>query len=337
MTTPDTADPTRPAQLTVTLDDVEAAAARLHGVANRTPMQTSRSLNATLGAELWFKCEQFQRTGSFKFRGAYNALAVLPEDVRKRGVVAFSSGNHAQAMALAANVLRIPAVIVMPSDAPRVKLEATRGYGAEIVTYDRLTEDREAIGQAIAAQRNLTLIPPFNNDDVIAGQGTLALEMLSDVPDLDAIVAPVGGGGLLSGIAVAAKGLKPGMSIYGVEPETACDARDSIRAGEIVRIDPPETIADGIRTVAVGTKTFPILQQLVDDIVTVTDDEIRDALRYLAGRLKLLVEPTGAVAAAAVMYGKLPNARGKRIGVVLCGGNADLSELGSILSSSATN
>lgn len=317
--------------LQVTIADVRAAAARLEGVANRTPMFHSRTIDAMVGAEVWFKGEQFQRTGSFKFRGAYNALAALPEARRRNGAVAYSSGNHAQAVALAASLFGVPAVIVMPSDAPAVKLEATRGYGAEIVQYDRLTESREAIGREIAERRGLTLIPPFDHPDVIAGQGTIALEMLDDQPDLDLILAPVGGGGLIGGIAVGARGTKPGLAVWGVEPDTADDAARSIASGSIVHIAPPDTIADGIRTAAVGDITFPILRQELAGIATVSDDEIRSALRVLASRLKLLVEPTGAVGVAAVMEGRIPDIAGRRVGVVLCGGNADLGALGAIL------
>lgn len=327
-TTAQTTDATIP----VALNDIEDAAHRIGAFVNRTPMQTSRALNNALGAEVWFKCEQFQRTGSFKVRGAFNALMKLSPDERRRGVVAYSSGNHAQAIALAARELNAPAVVVMPSDAPQSKIEATKGYGAEVVPYDRLSESREAIGERLASERGLTLIPPYNHPDVIAGQGTLALEMLADVPDLDIIVVPTGGGGMLGGVTIAARGLKPNMAIYGVEPDGANDAQQSVELGSIVTIDPPATIADGIRTLAIGTLTFPILRQLTTGIVTVSDDEIRSALRYLAGRLKLLVEPTGAVGAAAAFYGHIPDMRGKRVGVVLCGGNADLTELGAILS-----
>ena len=325
-----TGDVTR-APLAVTIDAVRAAAGRVHGIATRTPMFHSRSVDEMTGAEVWFKGEQFQRTGSFKFRGAYNALAALPEDIRRNGLVAFSSGNHAQAVALAASIFGVPAVIVMPSDAPAVKVDATRGYGAEVVFFDRRTESRESIGADLATTRGLTLVPPFNHPDVVAGQGTLALEMLEDQPDLDVVLAPVGGGGLIGGIAVAARGVRPDIRVFGVEPATANDAQRSIRSGEIVQIEPPDTIADGIRTAAVGSVTFPILRELLADIVTVTDDETREALRLLAGRLKLLVEPTGAVGAAAVFGGHIPDIAGKKVGVVLCGGNADLGDLAMIL------
>jgi threo-3-hydroxy-L-aspartate ammonia-lyase len=318
--------------LAVSLDDVRAAAARLDGVATRTPMFHSRHVDGLVGAEVWFKAEQFQRTGSFKFRGAYNALAAMPEDLRRTGVVAFSSGNHAQAVALAASLFGVPAVIVMPSDAPAVKVAATRGYGAEVVFFDRHGQSRETIGAQLASERGLTLLPPFNHPAVVAGQGTLALEMLEDQPDLDVVLAPVGGGGLIGGVAVASRGVRgDDIRVYGVEPATADDARQSVRAGEIVQIEPPDTIADGVRTTAIGDITFPILSRLLADIVTVTDDETRAALRLLAGRMKLLVEPTGAVGAAAVFEGRVPDIAGKRVGVVLCGGNADLGDLAAIL------
>lgn len=317
----------------VGIDDIRAASRRLDGIATRTPMHHSRTVDELVGAAVWFKCEQFQRSGSFKFRGAYNALAAMPDDQRARGVVAYSSGNHAQAVALAAQEFGCPAVIVMPSDAPAVKVEATRGYGAEVVFFDRLTESREAIGLEIAERRELSLVPPFNHPDVVAGQGTLALEMFEEQPHLDIVLAPVGGGGLIGGIAVATHGVRPEALVYGVEPSVANDAQRSLESGQIVTIAPPDTIADGIRTLAVGDVTFPILKRDLAGIVTVSDDEIRSALRYLAGRLKLLVEPTGAVGAAAVLEGRIPDMAGKRIGVVLCGGNADLSDLGAILSS----
>lgn len=302
--------------------DVQAAAARLQGVANKTPVVTSRTFNALTGREVFFKCENFQRGGAFKFRGAYNRLSQLGEQERKRGVLAFSSGNHAQGVALAAKILGIPATIVMPNDAPAVKLEATRGYGAEVVVYDRQTVDREVLAKQIADERGLTLVPPYNDLYIIAGQGTAALELLNEVPDLDALVTPVGGGGLISGSAIAAKGLRPQIEVYGVEAEGADDVRQSFQQGQIVKIPPPTTIADGIRTQAPGTLTFPVIQKLVSDIVLVNDTEIMEAVRFAIVRMKLVVEPTGAVSMAAVMQQRIPTTA-KRVGVIISGGNLD--------------
>ena len=306
--------------LPVTFADVRAAAHRLRGIANWTPVLTSRTFNALTGGEVFFKCENFQRGGAFKFRGAYNRLAQLTDDEKKRGVVAFSSGNHAQGTALAAQLLGIPATIVMPDDAPRVKLDATRGYGAAIITYDRLTGNREAIARQLAEERGLTLVPPFNDPHIIAGQGTAALELLEDVPDLDALVSPIGGGGLISGCAIAAKGLRPHMKVFGVEAVGADDAQQSLRAGRIISIPPPTTIADGIRTQSVGTLTFPIMRALLSDIVLVSDAEILDALRFALTRMKIVVEPTGAVPIAAVMQNRIP-ANARRVGIIVSGGN----------------
>jgi len=315
-----------PESLPVTFDDVRAAAERLRGVAQRTPVFTSRTFNALTGREVFFKCENFQRGGSFKFRGAYNRLAQLSAEERARGVVAFSSGNHAQGVALAARLLDIPATIVMPNDAPREKLEATRGYGAQVVLYDRLTGNREAIARELVTARGATLVPPFNDPHIIAGQGTAALELLNDVPDLDALVAPVGGGGLLSGCAIAAKHLRPAIQLFGVEAEGADDARQSLQRGEIVHIPPPTTIADGIRTQEIGTLTFPILRALLNDIVLVNDAEILEAVRFALTRLKIVVEPTGAVPIAAVMQQRIP-ASCRRVGIIVSGGNISASVL----------
>jgi threo-3-hydroxy-L-aspartate ammonia-lyase len=307
-------------QPAVVYADLQAAAERLRGVAHATPVHASRTFDAEAGVQTWFKCEQFQRGGAFKFRGAYNKLASLPPDQRARGVVAFSSGNHAQAVALCAQLFGVPAVICMPTDAPAVKVAATRGYGAEIVFYDRLTEDREALGRRLAAERALTLVPPYDDPLIIAGAGTAALELVSTVEDLDAIATPVGGGGLLSGSCVAAHGLRPGILMIGVETEPANDAYLSLQRGERVTIAPPDTIADGIRTTSLGALTFPLLRQHGVQMVLVSDEEVREALRFLALRLKLLVEPTGAVAAAAALTGKL-RPFGQRVGVILSGGN----------------
>jgi threonine dehydratase len=318
-----------PSSLPVTFAEVCTAAARLNGIANHTPVMTSRTLNALTGREVFFKCENFQRGGAFKFRGAYNRLAQLSDAEKKRGVVAFSSGNHAQGVALAAKLLNIPATIVMPNDAPPVKLQATRGYGAQVIVYDRLTGNREAIARQLAEERGMTLVPPFNDPHIIAGQGTAALELVDQVPDLDAIVAPVGGGGLISGCAIAAKGMRPSIEIIGVEAIGADDAKQSLARGEIVHIAPPDTIADGIRTQAIGTLTFAIMRELVSDIVLVSDEEIIAALRFVIPRMKIIVEPTGAVPIAAVMQNRIP-ANLKRVGVIVSGGNISGELLGVI-------
>ena len=318
-----------PSSLPVTFAEVCTAAARLNGIANHTPVMTSRTLNALTGREVFFKCENFQRGGAFKFRGAYNRLAQLSDAEKKRGVVAFSSGNHAQGVALAAKLLNIPATIVMPNDAPPVKLQATRGYGAQVIVYDRLTGNREAIARQLADERGMTLVPPFNDPHIIAGQGTAALELVDQVPDLDAIVAPVGGGGLISGCAIAAKGMRPSIEIIGVEALGADDAKQSLARGEIVHIAPPNTIADGIRTQAIGTLTFAIMRELVSDIVLVSDEEIIAALRFVIPRMKMIVEPTGAVPIAAVMQNRIP-ANLKRVGVIVSGGNISGELLGVI-------
>lgn len=310
--------------LPVAFADVRAAAGRLRGVAHRTPVVTSRTFDALTGREAFFKCENFQRGGAFKFRGAYNRLSQLSFEQKRRGIVAYSSGNHAQGAALAAQLLGIPATIVMPDDAPPVKLEATRGYGAQVVLNDRLKTSREEIAHRLAEERGLTIVPPFDDPHIIAGQGTAALELLEDVPDLDALVAPVGGGGLISGCAIAAKGIRSQIQIYGVEAEGADDARQSLQRGEIVHIPPPATIADGIRTQSIGALTFPIMRCLLNDIVLVSDDEIMQALRFVFPRMKLVVEPTGAVPIAAVMQNRIP-ASARRVGIIVSGGNIDPS------------
>lgn len=314
----------------IDLAAVQAAAAQLAGVANRTPVHTSRMLNALSGRELFFKCENFQRSGSFKFRGAYNRLSRLSPAERTRGVVAFSSGNHAQGVALAAQLLGIPALIVMPDDAPPVKVSATRAYGAEIVFHNRLTEDREEVARRIVAKRGAILVPPFNDSLIMAGQGTLALELLADVPDLDALVIPVGGGGLIGGCAVAAKGVRPAIAVYGVEAEGADDVYQSVQSGAIVRIAPPATIADGIRTQAPGTLTFPLIQRYVAAMTLVSDAEIIAALQLIVTRMKLVIEPTAAVGVAAVLNNRIPPSA-RRVGIILCGGNVDPALLGSLL------
>jgi threonine dehydratase len=306
----------------LTISDVLDAADRLGGVAHRTPVLTSRAFDGASGHRVFFKCEHLQRGGAFKFRGAYNRISRIPAAERRRGVVAFSSGNHAQAVALTAGLFGIPAVICMPSDAPGVKVEATRGYGAEVVFYDRLKDDRVQFGQRVAAERGLTLVPPYDHPDVIAGQGTAALELLEEVPDLDALLVPVGGGGLISGCAVAAKAMRPHIRVIGIEPETANDTLLSLQAGHRVETAPSDTIADGIRGTTPGELTFPHMQILVDDIVLVSDSEILAAMRFLGLRLKQVVEPTGAVGAAALLHGKIP-ARLHRVGVIVSGGNAE--------------
>ena len=313
-----------------TYDDVAEAAHRLKGMAHRTPVLRSSTADALLGAKLFFKCENLQRMGAFKFRGAFNALAQFTEAQRQRGVLAFSSGNHAQAIALSARLLEMPAVIVMPQDAPAAKIAATRGYGAEVVTYDRFTEDREAISRRLAHERGMTLIPPFDHPHVIAGQGTVALELIEDVPHLDYLFTPLGGGGLLSGCVLAARQHAPQCRVVGVEPAAGNDGQQSLRAGRIVRIDTPRTIADGAQTQALGEITFPIIQAGVADIATATDTQLAEALRFFAERMKIVVEPTGALAFAGARHGGIDLA-GKRVGIVLSGGNVDLARYAEIL------
>ena len=308
---------------TVTFSDVQSAAERLRGQAHRTPVVTSRTFDQIAGCQVFFKCENLQRGGAFKFRGAYNALSQLTPEQHARGVVAFSSGNHAQGLALAARLLSIPATVVMPSDAPKLKVEATRGYGAEIVFYDRLTGDREAIARQLASERGLTVIPPFDHPHIIAGQGTAALELFQAVPELDALLTPVGGGGLISGCATAAKAMRPGVRVVGVETEPANDAWQSLRTGQRITIPVPDTIADGIRTTSLGAITFEIMRRLVNDIVLVTDADVIEAVRFMLLRMKLLAEPTGAVPVAALMAHKVSGVEGKRVGVIVSGGNAD--------------
>ena len=316
--------------LPISYSDVEAAARRLQGVAHRTPVLTSRTADELAGAQLFFKCENLQRMGAFKFRGAYNALSRFDAAQRAKGAIAYSSGNHAQAIALSARLLGMPAVIVMPHDAPRSKIEATRGYGAEVVLYDRYTERREEIGARIAAERGMTLIPPFDHPDVMAGQGTAAKELIEDAGPLDMLVVCLGGGGLISGCAVAARELSPGCAVIGVEPEAGNDVQQSLRAGRIVRIDVPHTIADGAQTQAAGELTFAVIRECVSGVVTVPDDALVRAMRFFAQRMKLVVEPTGALAAAALLEGALP-ARGKRVGVIVSGGNIDLDRYAQLI------
>jgi threonine dehydratase len=306
----------------ISFADVRAAQARLQKVSHRTPVVTSRTLNARTGVSAFLKCENLQRGGSFKFRGAYNTIYQLPEQARQRGVLAFSSGNHAQGVALAAQILGAPATICMPNDAPAVKVAATRGYGAEVVFYDRLSDDREAFAKRIAAERGLTLVPPYDDPRIMAGAGTAALELIEEIADLDTVLVPIGGGGLIAGSSVAIHGVCATTQIIGVEPAGADDTRQSLRAGERVQIPPPTTIADGLRVIAPGALTFPVVQRHVADILVVSDDEIRDALRFAFERLKLVIEPSGAVPLAALLAGRLPSSA-NRVGVIISGGNID--------------
>jgi threonine dehydratase len=314
-------------------DDVVAAAARLDGVAHRTPVITSRTLDELTGARVFCKAENLQRMGAFKFRGAYNRLAQLDPFARLHGVVAFSSGNHAQGVALAARLLDVHATIVMPSDAPVAKLAATRGYGAEVVLYERATMDRDAIARTIADEREARLVPPFDDPAIIAGAGTTALELIDVSGPLDVLVVCTGGGGLLSGCALAATALAPGIAVYGVEPETGDDWVRSLAAGTRVTIPVPPTICDGMQTQAPGALTFPIVQALCAGVVTVSDDEVRDAMRFAFARLKLVIEPSGAAALAAVLTGKIA-VRGKRVGVTISGGNVDASTFARLIATS---
>jgi threonine dehydratase len=318
--------------LPVTLEDVRAAAKRIAPHVHRTPVLTSRTADAACGARLFFKCETFQRVGAFKARGAFSRLTLLSAEERRRGVVAFSSGNHAQAVALAARELGAPATIVMPHDAPALKLVATRGYGAEVVLYDRREEDREAIARRLVEEKGMVLVPPFDDEAVIAGQGTAALELLEEVPELDAVLTPVGGAGLLAGTAVAATGVRPGIRVLGVEPEAGDDVARSLREGRRVRIDVPATIADSLQTTCVGERNLAILSALVADVLAVSDAELIRAMAFLFSRMKLVVEPGGSAAAAALLAGRVPGIAGRRVGVVLSGGNVDPARFGELVS-----
>lgn len=314
--------------------DVVAASVRLSGHAHRTPVLTSRYLNGVSGAELFFKAENFQRVGAFKFRGALNAILALPEAVRRRGVVAYSSGNHAQGVACAAQQAGIPAVIVMPEDAPAMKLAATRGYGAEVVLYDRYTEDRQAIGGALAAERGATLLPPFDHPDIIAGQGTAALELFEETGPLDALFVPVGGGGLASGCALVAQAASKGCAVIGVEPAAGDDARQSLVAGHIVQIEVPKTLADGAQTTAISPLTFGIMRRLLREIVTVDDATLVATMRTLAEQMKIVVEPTGCLGVAAALAAA-SEWKGKRIGVIISGGNVDMARFSRLMQEGA--
>ena len=325
--------------LAIGLADIHEAAARLHGVAHRTPVLRSRTADERTGAQVFFKCENFQRMGAFKFRGAYNALARFTPAQRQAGVIAFSSGNHAQAVALSARLVGMPSVIVMPQDSPAAKLAATREYqqgqpGSEVLLYDRYTQDREAIGRQIAQERGMTLVPPYDHADVMAGQGTAALELLQQTADsgpLDLLLVCVGGGGLISGCAVAAEALCPGIEVRGVEPEAGNDTQQSLALGRVVHIATPVTIADGAQTQHSGALTFPVIQALVAGIDTVSDAQLVTTMRFFAERMKMVVEPTGCLAAAALLEGMVA-ARGKRVGVVVSGGNVDLARYAGLLS-----
>jgi threo-3-hydroxy-L-aspartate ammonia-lyase len=316
--------------LPITYQDIIAAHTRLQGITHRTPVMQSSTANAMTGAQLHFKCENFQRMGAFKFRGAYNALAQFSPQQRAAGVVAFSSGNHAQAIALSAQLLGMQAAIIMPSDAPQSKIAATRGYGGEVIVYDRYTQDREVIGRQLAQERGMTLIPPYDHPHVMAGQGTLAKELMEDAGALDMLLVCLGGGGLLSGCVTAAKALNPQCVVIGVEPEAGNDGQRSFKSGHIVHIDTPKTIADGAQTQHLGHYTFAVIRALVDDIVTVTDAQLIDAMRFFAGRMKMVVEPSGCLAAAAAFSGAV-DVRGKRVGVVLSGGNVDLPRFAQLI------
>ena len=313
-----------------TFDDVAAAADRITSAAHRTPVLTSHTADEETGAKLFFKCENFQRMGAFKFRGAYNALSLFGAAQRKAGVVAFSSGNHAQAIALAARLLGMPATIVMPHDAPAAKIAATRGYGGEVVLYDRYAEDREAIGRRLADERGLTLIPPYDHPHVIAGQGTSAMELIEQTGPLDALFVCMGGGGLLSGCALAARALSPECRIYGVEPETGNDGQQSFRSGKIVHIDVPRTIADGAQTQSPGKITFEIIRRDVDDVLTASDAELVECMRFFAERMKMVVEPTGCLGFAAARRMKA-ELKGQRVGVIISGGNVDMVRFATLL------
>ncbi|MBC8032066.1 MAG: pyridoxal-phosphate dependent enzyme [Pyrinomonadaceae bacterium] len=314
----------------LTIELINDAAARIRGHVHRTPVVTSRSFNEATGKEVFFKCENLQRAGAFKIRGATNKILSLTDEEKKRGVAAFSSGNHAQAVALASREAGIRAVIAMPDDAPKAKVAATRGYGAEIVFYDRLKQDREQVAIEIAERDGRVMVPPYDDYLILAGQGTCGLEFVEEVTDFDCLLAPCSGGGLFAGVSTAAKAVNPQIRCFAVEPDTADDTRQSFEKGEWVSIPPPPTIADGLRVQSPGTLTFPILQKTAEDVLTVTDEEIIETIKFFLFRMKLLVEPSGAAAAAAVLFGKLPEDT-KRVGVILSGGNIDAQLLSGIL------
>jgi threonine dehydratase len=310
----------------VTFEDIQRAAERIKPIAQRTPVMTSHAFNEKSGLDVVFKCENFQKGGAFKIRGAANFLYSIPKDELPRGVVAYSSGNHAQAVAIAAKSVGATATLVMPEDAPKAKMDATRAQGPRIVTYDRFKDDRGALGAKISAETGATLVPPYDHPWTMAGQGTAAIELLEQAPDLDALVICIGGGGLIAGCAIAAKHLKPSIRIFGAEPAMANDTYLSVEAGKRVEIAAPDTIADGLRSPSPGELTFPIIQKHVERIVLVSEDEIKATVKFLLTRLKILVEPSGAVSAAAALFGKLPPKLG-RVGIVLSGGNVDYEQL----------
>lgn len=316
----------------VSFDDVRAAARRLDGVVTRTPIARSQSFDERTGTQAFFKCENLQRVGAFKFRGAYNRLAQLNERERAAGVVAHSSGNHAQGVALAAKLLEISATIVMPEDAPASKLAAVKGYGAHVVTYERSrgTAYRAQLAEQIRAEHGATLVPPFDDDAIIAGAGTATLELLEDAPDLDAIVSPVGGGGLFSGTCLAAHGVRPTIELWGVEPTLGNDVQQSVQRGEVVTIAPPDTIADGLQTTTPAQRTLDVIREHASGVVTVSDDELREAMRFVFERMKLVIEPSGAAAVAAVLFEKVP-VRGKRVGIIISGGNVDVARFAALV------
>ncbi len=325
--------------LAIDFGDVEQAAMRLAGVAQRTPVMRSRQADQRTGASVFFKCENFQRMGAFKFRGAYNALSQFTPEQRRAGAIAFSSGNHAQAVALSAKLLDMPAVIVMPQDAPQSKLDATRAYlqglpRSEVLLFDRYTEDREALCLRVADERGMTMIPPFNHPQVMAGQGTAALELIDEVGALDALLVCVGGGGLIAGCAVAARHRLPDIAVHGVEPDAGNDTQLSLQRGEIVHIDTPRTIADGAQTQASGTLTFPIIQALVNSVLSVSDAQLVATMRFFASRMKMVVEPTGCLGAAALLEGAI-DLRGQRVGIIISGGNVDMARYAALLQGAA--
>jgi threonine dehydratase len=315
--------------------DVEQAAARIEGAAHRTPVLTSRTADAIADASLFFKCENFQRMGAFKFRGAYNAIARFTEEQRRAGVLTYSSGNHAQAIALSARLAGIRAAIIMPNDAPALKVAATKEYGGEVIFYDRYTENREEIGRRLAQERGMTLIPPYDHPDVIAGQGTAAKELFDEVGELDVLLVPLGGGGLLAGSALSASALSPNCKVIGVEPEAGNDGQQSLRSGQIVDIGVPQTIADGAQTSHLGQHNFAVIQRLVDDIVTVSDAQLVETMKFFAERMKMIVEPTGCLAAAAALQGVYPAGgeplAGKKVGILISGGNVDLARFAKLV------